>query len=232
MIKSIHLNGQDVRYDLQRKQVKNINLRVKPDGRITLSANPLVPETVIEGFLREHADRILRALDQCRTARENAPTPKKYIDGEVFSVFDRKLVLRVRAGEGDNVAIEGDTILLTLHDVADQARRQALVQSCLDGVCRETMRSLCQKHYPFFAAQGVAFPTLRFRRMTSRWGSCHSQRGIVTFNYALTDKPLTFAEYVAVHELTHFLHPDHSKRFYNRLAAVLPDWKARRELGK
>lgn len=232
MIKSINLNGQDLHYDLQRKQVKNINLRVKPDGHITLSANPRVPESVIEAFLQENADRILRAVEQCNAARENVPLPKEYVDGEVFAVFDERKTLRVRMGNKNSVEDNGDTILLTLKDTADKAKRQALLQAYLDGICRKTMTALCQKHHPFFAAQGVAFPTLRFRRMTSRWGSCHSTKGVVTFNYALIEKPLAFAEYVAVHELTHFLQPDHSKQFYHRLSAVLPDWKARRELGK
>ena len=232
MIKSINLNGQDIHYDLQRKQVKNINLLVKSDGRIMVSASPRIPESVIEAFLQGNADRILRAVEQCNAARENVPLPKEYVDGEVFAIFDEHKTLRVQPGRENSIEENGDTILLTLKDVSNPTKRQALLQAYLDGVCRETMTALCQKHYPFFAAKGVAFPTIRFRRMTSRWGSCHSSKGVVTFNYALIEKPLAFAEYVAVHELTHFLQPDHSKQFYNRLAAVLPDWKARRELGK
>ena len=39
MIKEIVLNEKIVLYDLQRKNVKNINLRIKADRTIVVSAN-------------------------------------------------------------------------------------------------------------------------------------------------------------------------------------------------
>ena len=66
--------------------------------------------------------------------------------------------------------------------------------------------------------------------MTSRWGSCKPSAGRVTFARQLAEAPLPCVEYVVWHELTHFLHPDHSPAFYADLAAVLPDWKQRRQV--
>ncbi len=232
MIKSITLSGRTVRYDLQRKQVRNINLRMKSTGEITVSANPRVPDAIIEGFLQEHADRILRAADQCEKAKQNAPAPPEYTDGETVSVFGERKTLRVLKATKSQAVTDGDTILLSVKDTDDRALRQRTLQAYLDTLCRERITALCHEYHLFFAADGVPFPTVRFRRMTSRWGSCHKQKATVTFNLALIDLPQTFAEYVVVHELTHLIHPDHSKRFYDRLAKVLPDWKERRELGK
>lgn len=232
MIKSITLNGRTVRYDLQRKKVKNINLRMKNTGEITVSANPRVPDAVIDGFLQEHADRILRAVDQCEKAKQNAPAPPEYTDGETISVFGEHKILRVLKADKNQAVADRDTILLSVKDADDRALRQKTLQSYLDDLCREKIIALCHQYYPFFTAEGVPFPTVRFRRMTSRWGSCHKQKATVTFNLALIDLPLAFAEYVVVHELTHLIHPDHSKRFYDRLAMVLPDWKERREVAR
>ena len=50
--------------------------------------------------------------------------------------------------------------------------------------------------------------------------------------YVLTWKaeaPMPCIEYVVWHELTHFLHQDHSPAFYAALAKVIPDWRQRRE---
>ena len=232
MIKRITLNEQTVTYDLQRKQVKNINLRVKRNGEITVSANPRVPETVIEDFLYEQADRILRAIDQCEKAKQNAPAPLEYTDGETVSVFGERKTLRVLKADQNKAITDKDTVLLSVKDTNDRTLRQKTLQSYLDGLCREQLTALCHQYHRFFTAEGIPFPTIRFRRMTSRWGSCHTQKATVTFNLALMDFPLEFAEYVVVHELTHLIHPDHSKRFYDRLAKVLPDWKVRRALGK
>ena len=42
MIQSINLKGKELQYDLIRKDVKNINLRIKADQSIAVSANPSV----------------------------------------------------------------------------------------------------------------------------------------------------------------------------------------------
>ena len=39
MIKTINLNGREISYDLEYKNVKNINLRIKADQSIYMSAN-------------------------------------------------------------------------------------------------------------------------------------------------------------------------------------------------
>ena len=65
------------------------------------------------------------------------------------------------------------------------------------------------------------------------WGNCQPKRKILTFNYTLVKAPIDCIEYVVAHEFTHFLYADHSKLFYNQLAAIMPDWKARQtELNK
>ena len=54
MERQILLNGQSVRYTLSRKQVKNINLRIR-NGEIFVSAAKSVPLSVIEDFLLRKA---------------------------------------------------------------------------------------------------------------------------------------------------------------------------------
>ena len=66
------------------------------------------------------------------------------------------------------------------------------------------------------------------RAMRSCWGNCRPERAVVTFNALLAAVPEEDIEYVAAHELTHFLHADHSPAFYAALGRVIPDWKARR----
>ena len=91
---------------------------------------------------------------------------------------------------------------------------------------------LCRKAFPYFEARGVNYPTIRFRKMVSRWGSCNPTKGIVTFNLNLTYAPFECVEYVVLHEFVHFLQANHSDRFYAELEKVCPDWKERRKMLK
>ena len=93
MIKEIVLNGKRIEYDLQRKDVKNINLRIKADRTIFLSANPRVSQEVIEEFIESKSEYILKALAHYEELAKYAPKPKQYVDGETFRVLghDRRL---------------------------------------------------------------------------------------------------------------------------------------------
>ncbi len=78
MTKVIDLNGKSVPYSLERKKVKNINLRIRADGSIFVSANRRVSEKDIEDFLRSKESFILGALQKAEE-RTNA-APVQYFD--------------------------------------------------------------------------------------------------------------------------------------------------------
>jgi len=94
-----------------------------------------------------------------------------------------------------------------------------------DSEIREIITTFCRKAYLYYEAFGIKYPQIKFRKMVSRWGSCHTQKGILTFNTALKYAPYECIEYVVLHEFTHFLVPNHSQKFYRELEKVCPDWK-------
>ena len=91
-------------------------------------------------------------------------------------------------------------------------------------------RSLTGKQaVELFEKYGVAYPTLKIRYMTSRWGSCQPKKGIITLNSKLIEAPRNCIEYVILHELVHFIHPNHSRQFWDFVAMMMPDWKERKK---
>lgn len=68
-----------------------------------------------------------------------------------------------------------------------------------------------------------------YRNMKSRWGSCQPETGRVCFNIRLALYPPECLEYVVVHELCHFLEPNHGPGFHALMDRVMPDWPARKK---
>ena len=91
---------------------------------------------------------------------------------------------------------------------------------------------LVEKWYPVVASQGISMPHVTVRRMRSRYGSCSVGRGRITLASLLLEVPVECAEYVVLHELTHFLYPDHGREFYNFIEQHMPDWRGRERLLK
>ncbi len=78
MIRTIELAGKNVQYDFECKRVKNINLRIKPDGRVSVSANKYVPQKTIEAFLVSKETFISNALKKIEDGKKK--TLIRYFD--------------------------------------------------------------------------------------------------------------------------------------------------------
>lgn len=72
---------------------------------------------------------------------------------------------------------------------------------------------------------GLVPTRVHVRNQRSRWGSC-SSRGSIALNWRLLQMPADVADYVMLHELAHLEHPNHSVRFWRRVAMLCPEWRA------
>ncbi len=103
--------------------------------------------------------------------------------------------------------------------------RKARAQACLP-----LFEEVCRRWLPCCQSWHVPRPQIRVRLMKSRWGSCHHKKGIITLNAMLAQVPLACLEYVVVHELAHFVVPNHSQSFHEVMDKVMPDYRLRRKL--
>ncbi len=69
---------------------------------------------------------------------------------------------------------------------------------------------------------------ISIRNQKSRWGSC-SKNGNLNFNYKIAFLPEYLADYLVAHELCHLREMNHSKKFWNLVAASVPDYKQKRK---
>ena len=221
MRRSIILRGQRVEYELERRRVRRVNLRIRPDGSMHVSAPRLTPALAVDALLISRQDWILEKLREAAQHRE--------ADEDAVWLWGERLSLLVRQGGRHRAAVSGDTLVLTLKDPEDGEERRRALEAWQKKLCTERVTALCRQYFPYFERRGLAFPTLSFRRMRSRWGSCRPQKGALSFNTRLAELPPDCADYVVVHELAHFWQPNHSAAFYAEVARVLPDWKLRRD---
>ena len=223
----IQLQGRTIPYELTRKPVKNINIRVRADGTVGVSAGPQVPQEELEAILRQKETFLLGALDRF-ASRPRRPDPGDYESGSVVYLLGQPHKVVVAKGEKNLAFREGETIRLVVADPNNASVRVKTMASFLKGYCLEVTEALCRQVQPAMAPLGVPQPQIRVRSMTSRWGSCKPAAGEITFARQLIQAPMDCVEYVVCHELVHFVHPNHSKAFYDCLATFLPDWKQRR----
>ena len=228
--RNITLAGETISYTLERKAVKNINMRLRPETGLLVSAPMHVPSERVEQILQQHAAKILQTLHQYADAAEKPKQyPVHYTAGEPVLYLGKSCRLAVERGSRESVLVQGETIRLLVKQPENEQVRKQVFDSWWENACEKAVRNLCRAVYPVFEAKGVAFPEIRFRHMVSQWGNCRPTRGVLTFNLRLLAAPVRCMEYVVMHEFSHFLHPDHSPAFYAEIAAELPDWKQLQE---
>jgi predicted metal-dependent hydrolase len=230
MIRQIDLNGKNVNYEYQQKEVKNINLRIKSDKSVIVSANSSVPIETIEDFLISRSTYILNALNYYEELEKYAPKPKRFVNGESITVLGRDMRISVREGQKNKVESDVSFVYITVKDTNDYEQKRKTFDKWMKKLCRETINSICESVFPKFKKYDVEYPVVRYRNMVSRWGSCQPKRKTLTFNYRLVESPIFCIEYVVTHEFTHFLYPNHSKQFYQQLSMFMPDWKERKDI--
>lgn len=229
MLRTVEADGNAISYTLERKPVKNINLRIRPDNCVYVSAPKDVVAKMVDAFVVEKSAYILRALKKFKDRNREAASENKFVNGETVKFLGRNLRLKVKNASRSKVESDESYVTLYVKDVQDADLKKRVLETWLRKKCKDEITAICKKVYPQVKKYGVAFPEIQLREMVSRWGSCSPKKGFMTFNTALIAMPVSCIEYVVTHEFTHFLYPNHSKKFYQQLATFMPDWEERKK---
>ena len=229
--RTLTVGDREITYELTRKRVKNINLRVKTDGSVHVSAPAFVSVAMIERFMQEKAVFILSTADKYKAREKDRKI--LFENGERLSLLGKEHTLFVCKGLRNYVVENDGNIILYATDTENYELKYKIYITWLKSRCAELMTLLCTKAYDeYYKKLGIDFPVIKVKDMRSRWGSCIPSKKILTFNVHLMEYPLPAAEYVVAHEFTHFIEANHSSRFYAELSKYLPDYREKEKILK
>lgn len=227
----LNVDGLEIPVSVVRKRVKNLNLRVRADGTVTLS----IPQHLPLARAREFLDRKEEWIaERVRRNIERRPSPD--LAGELPDRIPLwgKLVPRdsIHANSGQAVggqgaggrAIPGQAA--SGRDAGDQGApgQTTIDQAALDELYRtEVLRALPDVVERMEARIGVHAARWSVRVMKTRWGSCTPKTGAIRINARLAAYPPECLEFVVAHELVHLLEPSHNARFHALLDEFCPD---------
>ena len=228
VLHALIVGGETIPYELERKAVKRLNLRVRRDGTVHVSVPIRMTSAAVERFLSERAEwirdargRMLARCGQALSLFEGEQIPLEGVLHKVRLLEGKKPCATRVAGE----------LILTLPDPNDREARLRLFRRFVREEARRVLTARAQAIYPLFAPRPAAFPALTVRWMRSRWGSCTASKNHITLNERLLFVEPYLAAYVIYHEFCHFRHPNHSPAFYAHLASFCPHYAdARRAL--
>lgn len=211
----LNVDGLEIPVNVVRKRVKNLNLRVRADGTVTLSIPQHLPLARAREFLDRKGDWI---AERVRRNIERRPSPD--LAGELPDRIPLwgKLVPRDSVQANSGQAASG-------RDAGGQGApgQTTIDQAALDELYRtEVLRALPDVVERMEARIGVHATRWSVRVMKTRWGSCTPKTGAIRINARLAAYPPECLEFVVAHELVHLLEPSHNTRFHALLDEFCP----------
>lgn len=227
---SVKYGDNIIEFELVRKNVKNINLRIKPDMSIFVSANKSVPTEVIKSFVKDKSSWIIKKLEYFNAVQPEPRNEKEYVSGESFRYLGRQYRLKVEELDEEGVKYFRGFIYLYVKDKDDLERKEKLYNDWLRERADIVFNESVDKMYELVKKYGIPRPKLKIRDMKSRWGSCIVNKDTITINLQLIKAPKFCIDYVVLHELIHFRYRYHDGKFYNFLTSLMPDWEKRKKI--
>jgi predicted metal-dependent hydrolase len=199
-----------------RTRRKSFALIIKRDGRLTVRAPLRASEKEIYAVVEKKADWI-RAKQAWVKSVYPAAKPKEYVDGESFWYLGKILQLAI---------VDEKIPLLNLNGTIYLSRSKL---SKAEGMFKKWYKAQAYKiisgRVEWYASRlGYRYQQVKITSARTRWGSC-SPRGALSFPWRLVMAPVPVIDYVVVHELVHTQVKNHSKEFWGKVKAIMPDYK-------
>ncbi|WP_296622860.1 M48 family metallopeptidase [Marivirga sp.] len=209
-------------YELSYSERKTLGIKVHPDKCVQVIAPINTDSSEIKEKLRTKAAWILRQQDFFLSFHPITPA-RRYVGGETHLYLGKQYRLKIMLGDKESVKLNGGRLEVTLNDLENKPKIKRLLQSWYKSKADVHFNKLFDDslHVSEYLYDGA--PTLKYRWMEKRWGSC-DRNGTIHLNLELIKAPKTCIEYVIIHEMCHLAHLNHSSAFYKLLDKMYPNW--------
>lgn len=220
-VRRVLLDARLIDYRFTRSRRRTIAITVDAAG-LSVRAPMRAPLREIEAFLTQQRRWVLDRLEEW--AGVPRPVLLRGVTGERLPLRGRAVQIEVARGPR-GASLDGETLKLAV--VAPERRDHVLAQ--LRAWLRAQARLDLQPRVAHYAERlGVAPRAVELSSARLQWGSC-TARGVIRLNWRLVHVRPELADYVVAHEVAHMVELNHSRRFWELLATLYPDWRAARE---
>ena len=219
----IEIKGIQFSVNIERKRIKNLYLKVN-GTTIEASVPFYVLDYEVYKFINTKRDWVYNAYLH---SQYKMKTTLKYMGGDSFYIFNEKYNLITNKANRSSCKIVDKNIYL---NYSNEETKIDYLYKYLDSKLLLEAKKLLDKYMYMLIDYGYKYtPELSARKMTSRWGVCYTKKNKINVSSYLIHYPLDCLEYIIVHEITHFIVPNHSKRFYEIIERNMPNYKKANE---
>ncbi len=222
---NIIIDGIDVTLSW-KSGVRAMRIRItSPDAKVMATVPLRTSRSQVMQFLTSRSQWMHRAIEKVKSTPR--PLPATYSDGDTIWLFGQsyRLHLQHASCKKKVIYISGDEIILTLPPTTTVEQRRHLLHAFF----KQRLAIALDVYMRDYTAKMQCLP-IPYRIMSRRsvWGTFHPATRSIIFNLQLIHVAPAYIQYVVLHEMTHQYVAAHNQAFYNRMSALMPDWRQRR----
>ena len=198
-------NNEDYEVIVEKKNNKNTYIRVKEDLKIYVTTSKLTPNLFIKELINKNRKSIEKMIEHQK--EKNKELEDYYYLGNKIDIVILNIIKKPYFEE-NKLYVKSES------DIQKWYKKQ------MEIIFKERLDYV----YNNFT-ENVPYPKLVIRKMSTRWGVCNKKLKKVTLNSTLIYKDIKYLDYVITHELSHFIHFDHSKAFWSLVEENCPNYK-------
>lgn len=214
-------------YEIHRKKVKNINLRIKPNLEVYISVPMNLHRDYIENFIRSKEEWIKSVLKKVENVKEKQKD-FEYKTGEIHKFLGKEYSLTVKTGNFNAVSLKNNIrpneIILTVNEniFENIDEKKKIMEKWYFENAKKLFLQFMEKWLEILDEN---VEKVAIKPMKTRWGSCNYVKRYINLNTELIKRTPFEIEYVILHELTHLKYPNHGRGFYNYIEQYMPNYK-------
>lgn len=220
MVTELDIGG--ILVDVVFKDIKNVHLSVyPPTGRVRISAPCRMTTENVRLFAISKLGWI--RTQQGKLLSQERETPREFLERESHFAWGRRYLLHVEEADGPaGVEIRHREMVLHAEPRSPPHYRQELVDEWYRRELRQASVPLIRKWEIELDLQVSRFFV---QRMKTKWGSSNPALRTIRLNLELAKKAPECLDYVVLHEMLHFVVPDHGENFQALLNEKMPGWR-------
>lgn len=213
-------------YEVVRSRRSTTDIIIERDGSLLIRAPEWVDDDQVANIVESKHYWIYKGLAEWRDLNATRLF-REFKNGEGFLYLGRAYRLRLVSDQEEPLQLKNGRFTLNraLVEAGDLETAKAAFR---DFYIAKGLERLDERMAYYAPKVGVSPTGLAVRELGHRWASC-SPRGKLAFHWKCMMAPQTIIDYIVVHELCHFHHPDHTDAFWNEVDKVLPDFRERKE---
>lgn len=206
-------------YKLLRSRRRSIGLTVTPEATLVVRAPMRTPLDYIENLIRRKAIWIKKAIARVQSRPRVAA--RRFSEGERFLYLGEPYELKIQEDAGKKLIFDSSLNMAFILDAKEKGNARELFTKWYK---KEAKMRIGERVELYAGRFGLSYKSIKITSATRRWGSC-GPRGNLNFSWKLVMVPVGVIDYVVIHELAHLEHKNHSKRFWNSVKAMYPEYE-------